>query len=81
MALSPANAGAVPATVTVPAGQLSATLDYTDSKTVKAATLTVTLGASALTAAINIVSLAGGLVINEKNCEHCLRHSAARSIL
>ena len=66
LALDPANAGAVPATVTVPVNQLSATFDYVDASTVASASLTATLGASSKTASITLNASAGaGLVINE----------------
>lgn len=65
VALNPGNAGSVPATVTVPAGQLSVAFDYVDSLVVSSATLTVTLGGQSLSSSINVVTLAGGLIINE----------------
>jgi large repetitive protein len=66
LALAPANAGTVPATVTVPANQLSATFDYVDGSTVTSATVTATLGASMASATITLQAPAGaGLMINE----------------
>ncbi len=66
LALAPANAGTVPATVTVPANQISATFDYVDGSTVASATVTATLGASMASATITLQALPGtGLVINE----------------
>jgi large repetitive protein len=65
LALSPPNAGAVPATVTVPQGQIAATFSYVDAKLVSSASLKATLGATSFTSTINVVALAGNLVINE----------------
>ncbi|MFT3766682.1 MAG: DUF4215 domain-containing protein [Minicystis sp.] len=58
LGLAPANAGTVPATVTVPANQLSATFDYVDASMVTSATVTATLGASMASSTISI--MAGG---------------------
>ncbi len=65
LALTPTNAGAIPATVVVPAGQLSATFDYVDGSTVMSASVSATLGAITLPGAIDVVVQVGGLVINE----------------
>ena len=65
LALTPANAGAIPATVVVPAGQLSATFDYVDGSTVTSASVTATLDASTFSSTIDVVAQMGGLVINE----------------
>jgi cysteine-rich repeat protein len=65
LALAPANAGTVPAQVTVAAGQVAATFDYVDSSTVASATVTATLGPSSDQATITIGSVGQGLVINE----------------
>ncbi len=65
VAVAPANAGTVPATVTVPAGALSATFDYVDGSVVSSATIDVTLGATTLSATVDLVAGLGGLVINE----------------
>ena len=65
LVLTPANAGAIPATVTVPAGQLSATFDYVDGSTSMSASVMATLGATSFTSTIDIVMQTGGLVINE----------------
>ncbi len=56
LALNPANAGTVPATVLIPANELSATFDYVDGSAVAAATLTATLGASQASSNISIVA-------------------------
>jgi len=66
LALTPANAGAVPATVTVPASALSATVAYVDGSVVTSATLAATLGASTATATITLKAPLGfGVMINE----------------
>jgi hypothetical protein len=66
LALSPPAAGMIPATVTVPANQTSATFDYVDGGTASSATVTATLGAGMATATVTIVASSGaGLVINE----------------
>jgi hypothetical protein len=49
----------------VPAGQISATFDYTDGMVEPTATVTATLGASMLSATIDVIVPMGGLVINE----------------
>ncbi|APR83120.1 Metal dependent amidohydrolase [Minicystis rosea] len=58
LALAPSSAGAIPATVTVPANQLSATFDYVDASMETSATVTATLGTSTASSTITIV--AGG---------------------
>jgi hypothetical protein len=58
-----AGAGSVPATVTVPANQLSAPFDYTAPATGMTDTITATLGGSTSTAAITIGT--SHLIINE----------------
>jgi large repetitive protein len=63
--LAPPTAGVVPPTVTVLAGQVSATFDYVDGSLVSGATVTVTLGAQNLSSPINLVMLTPGFVINE----------------
>lgn len=61
----PANAGTVPATVLVPAGQFSATFDYVDGSMVQSAMIMATLGAQTFTSDLTIQNLAQNLVINE----------------
>jgi cysteine-rich repeat protein len=64
--VAPANAGTLPASVTVLANQLDATFDYTDGSAVQAATVTATLGASNASADVTVSAQGpGGLVINE----------------
>ena len=65
VALTPANAGTVPATVTVAAGQTQATFTYTDGSLVTAATVSATLLASTATSTITVSAGANHLVINE----------------
>ncbi len=64
--LNPATAGAVPPTVVIPSGQLSATFDYVDASMVSSVDVTATLGASSDTTTITLVdSTSDHLVINE----------------
>ena len=65
LALTPANAGAIPATVVVPVGQLSATFDYVDGSTTMSASVMATLGATSFSSTLSMVAQVGGLVINE----------------
>jgi hypothetical protein len=65
LAVAPANAGTLPPAVTIPAGQTSATFDYTDGGVVQSATVSATLGATTLTSTVDVVAVTGGLVINE----------------
>jgi cysteine-rich repeat protein len=65
LGVAPSNAATIPAQVTVPAGQISAQLPYTDTNMVSGATLSATLGAVTDNATITVTSNLGGLVINE----------------
>jgi large repetitive protein len=65
LALAPANAGTIPATVTVAADQTTATFQYVDATTVTSATVSAALGATTLNATLTLQVAAGGLVINE----------------
>ena len=65
LALDPANAGTIPASVTVVAGQLKASFDYVDGGQVASATVTATLGMVQKTSALTIQMVSGTLVINE----------------
>jgi hypothetical protein len=58
LAVTPANAGTVPATVTVPANQLSASFNYVDGSTAMTASVTGTLGTTMASSTITI--MAGG---------------------
>jgi large repetitive protein len=65
LVVAPANAGTLPATVTVAADQQTATFNYTDGGTVTSATITSTFNAGTSTAAISVVAAPAGLIINE----------------
>lgn len=65
LAVNPSNAGTLPATVTVPANQTSATFTYTDTIGVGTATITATLGGSTSNATVTVSTGADHLVINE----------------
>jgi hypothetical protein len=62
LAVAPTTAGTLPASVSVPADQLSATFSYVDTSAASA-TITATLGSSTSTATVAIAT--GSLVINE----------------
>lgn len=64
LALVPANAGTMPATLTVPEHQLSATFDYVDGAMASGATITATLGTS-FDALVQVVTTPQHLVLNE----------------
>lgn len=64
LALQPASAGVIPATVTVPARQLSATFDFIDGRVVSSATITATLGEREASSVVTMAQ-GGGLVLNE----------------
>ena len=65
LAVSPANAGTIPASVTVLAGQTSATFAYTDVAGTGMSTVTATFLASMSTATITVSTGSQHLVINE----------------
>ncbi len=65
LAVSPGDAGTVPATVTVPADAIAASFPYMDTQTASAAVVTATLGTSTSTANVTVANDAGHLVINE----------------
>ena len=65
IAVNPANAGQVPAAVTVLADHTSQTFNYVDDSVAQQAMVTATLGASTSTATIDIVAVQAHLVINE----------------
>lgn len=64
LAVAPA-AGTLPPSVTVNAGQTSATFTYTDTTAMSPATITATFGASMSTATVTVSTGANHLVINE----------------
>lgn len=80
LALVPANAGAIPATVTVPANQLSVTFNYVDASMVGSATITATLAASTSSATITISAAVQHLVINEVDYDQSVNPDAAEFI-
>jgi cysteine-rich repeat protein len=63
--VAPINAGTVPATVTIPGQQLSATFNYVDGSVVPTATVTATLAGSSAASVITLKAATGTLVINE----------------
>ncbi|AKT35940.1 DUF4215 domain-containing protein [Chondromyces crocatus] len=65
LAVTPPGAGTVPGTVTVGAGQVSASFDYVDADVESMVTVSATLGAVTLTSTLEVVAPMGGLVINE----------------
>lgn len=65
LAVVPANAGTLQPSVTIAAGQTSATFSYTDTSAPATATITATLGGSTSTATVTISTGANHLVINE----------------
>ncbi|WP_437734331.1 lamin tail domain-containing protein [Sorangium sp. So ce1335] len=76
LALDPPGAGTLPASVTVPGGQQSATFDYVDGGSAAGATVTATLGSSALTASIGADPATGRLVINEVDYDQAMTDGA-----
>jgi large repetitive protein len=65
LALNPATAGTIPASVTIAAGQTKASFTYMDASQVASATVTATLGALTATSTITVSTGANHLVINE----------------
>lgn len=65
LALEPAGAGTLPATVVVPEGKMSATFDYVDGGAAQSVTITATLGADTLVSMLDVIALSTALVINE----------------
>jgi cytosine/adenosine deaminase-related metal-dependent hydrolase len=64
LSVNPANAGVLPAMVTVPAGQVSHTFSYMDASMVTAATVSATLGVTR-DATITVTMATNALMINE----------------
>jgi hypothetical protein len=58
--LVPSNAGTVPATVSVPAGQLSASFDYVDGSSASSLMVTATLGQSMASASLTVGAICAG---------------------
>jgi len=65
LSVNPANAGTLPASVTIAANQVSNTFTYTDGGTATTATVTATLGGSTSNATVTISTGANHLVLNE----------------
>jgi len=65
LAVTPAGAGTVPASVTVPAGQISASFTFVDAAPSGTVTVTATFGGTTSTAAIAVQTGGTHLVINE----------------
>jgi hypothetical protein len=65
LSVNPANAGVLPAMVTVPAGQVSATFSYMDANMVTSATVTATDGTVTRNATVTITTTTAALMINE----------------
>jgi hypothetical protein len=65
LAVSPAGAGTVPATVTVPAGQISASFTFVDSAPSGTVTVTATFAGNTSTASIVVQTGGTHIVINE----------------
>ena len=65
LAQTPADAGTLPASVTIAENQTSATFSFVDARTTTTATLTATFAASTDTSALQMVATPAGLIINE----------------
>jgi hypothetical protein len=65
LAVTPSNAGTLPAIVIVPADRLSATFAYTDGSAVSSAVVRATLGSTVQSASVNALASNARLVINE----------------
>jgi hypothetical protein len=65
LSVNPANAGVLPAMVTVPQGQVSATFSYMDANMVTSATVSATDGTITRNAIVTITTTTAALMINE----------------
>jgi large repetitive protein len=65
LAVSPSNAGTLPATVAVNAGQVAATFMYTDAMSVTSATVTATLGGSSSSSTVTVGAGSDHLVVSQ----------------
>jgi large repetitive protein len=65
LALNPPTAGVLPATVTVPDGQISATFPYTNQATSGTAAITATFGTSTSTSTLTVTTAPSHLVISQ----------------
>ncbi len=76
LAVTPSNAGTLPATVTVLANQSSATFTYTDTSNIGTATVTATYLASTSNATVTVSTGASHLVINEVDYDQIMTDNA-----
>ena len=76
LAVNPAAAGTLPASVTVAANQVSATFTYTDVATTGTAMVTATLGSSTSTGSVTVSTGANHLVINEVDYDNIMTDGA-----
>ena len=65
LALTPSSAGTIPASVTIPQDQTSASFDYVDGLTATTITIDASLDAVTLSATLTVLEAASHLVINE----------------
>jgi hypothetical protein len=76
LALVPAAAGTIPATVTVLEGQQTASFSYVDGSAGASATVTASLDAASFASTITIVATLGRLVINEVDYDQPMTDTA-----
>ena len=76
LAVNPANAGTLPANVTVPAGQISATFTYQNQSTSGTATVTATFNGNTSNATVTVSTGANHLVINEVDYDNPMTDTA-----
>jgi len=65
LAAAPSNGGTLPASVTIPAGQTSATFNFVDTATSGNVVITATLGASTSTSTLSVSNAPSHLVISQ----------------
>jgi hypothetical protein len=80
LAVNPANAGSLPASVTVLPNQTTASFTYMDTSAVGTATITATLGASTSMATVTVSTGANHLVINEVDYDQSVNPDSAEFI-
>ena len=76
LAVATANAGTLPASVTVPTNATTATFNYTDVANIGTATITATLGASTSNTTVTVSTGANHLVINEVDYDNLMSDTA-----
>jgi len=76
LAVTPSNAGTLPATVTVLTNQSAATFTYTDTANIGTATVTATYLASTSNATVTVSTGANHLVINEVDYDQIMSDNA-----